>query len=71
MKWEVVLKDKEQGGLGLGRLKERNLALLGKWLWRFSMDQGSLWHSIILSRYGQDGNGWDCNQNLPRAHSIC
>lgn len=32
---------------------------------------GSLWHSIIFSRYGQDVNGWDCNQNLPRAQSLC
>lgn len=61
VKWDVVVKVKEKGGLGLGRLKERNLALLIKWLWRFSMEQGSLWHSIILSRYECDANGWNCN----------
>lgn len=27
---DVVVKDKENGGLGVGRVKERNLALKGK-----------------------------------------
>lgn len=47
VKLEVV-KYKEQGSLGLGRLKERNMALIGKWLWSrgvygipsFSADMG-------------------------------
>lgn len=30
MKWEDVGKSKEYGGLEIGHLKERNLALLGK-----------------------------------------
>lgn len=38
VKWEIVVKSKEHGGLGLGRLKDRNLVLLGKWLWRFSKE---------------------------------
>lgn len=38
MKCETVAKSKDQGGLGLGRIKERNRALLGKWLWRFSVE---------------------------------
>ena len=29
-----VSKPKKQGGLGIGPLKEMNLALLGKWPWR-------------------------------------
>lgn len=41
VKWEVVVKSKEKRGLGLDRIKERNLTLLGKWLWRFMTDQGS------------------------------
>lgn len=30
VKWEIVVKPKSQGGLGVGRMKDRNLALLGK-----------------------------------------
>lgn len=32
MKWEVVIKSKEDGGLGVGNLRKRNEALLAKWL---------------------------------------
>lgn len=42
VKWDIVVKPKAQGGLGPSRLKEKNLALLGKWLWRFSTEEGSL-----------------------------
>lgn len=52
VKWEVACLPKEQGGFGVGRLKDRNVALLSKWIWRFSTEVGSLWHSIILNKYG-------------------
>ncbi|RVW16749.1 hypothetical protein CK203_076445 [Vitis vinifera] len=35
VKWEVVSRPKELGGLGFGKISLRNIALLGKWLWRF------------------------------------
>lgn len=38
IKWQIVSKDKEDDGLGLGGTLNRNTALLGKWLWRFSME---------------------------------
>jgi hypothetical protein len=34
IKWETVCLRKEDEGLGVKRLKEFNLALLGKWWWR-------------------------------------
>ena len=37
------------------------MALLGKWLWRFPLESESLWHSIIVSKYGKHPNGWDVN----------
>lgn len=52
-------------------MKEKNIALLGKWLWRFSQEHGTLWYSIIQGRYGADANGWDCNRSLSRSHSLC
>ena len=56
-----MCRTKEFGGLGLGKTSLRNRALLGKWLWRFPKESGSLWHKVILSIYGTQFNGWDAN----------
>ena len=33
--WNLVLKDRKKGGLGVGSLLAKNLGLLGNWKWRF------------------------------------
>ncbi|KAM7479086.1 hypothetical protein LguiA_027299 [Lonicera macranthoides] len=40
---------------------QRNEALLGKWIWRFPIEQDSPWCAIIRSKYGFQKNGWDSN----------
>ncbi|KAL5539932.1 hypothetical protein UlMin_042971 [Ulmus minor] len=50
--WKLVCKSKECGGLGIGNLLLRNKALLGKWLWKFPLEQHSLWVAVIRSKYG-------------------
>ena len=59
VRWDVVCKPKTIGGLGLGNIFWRNLALLGKWLWRYPREGSALWHQVILSIYGSHSNGWD------------
>ncbi|RVW27814.1 putative mitochondrial protein [Vitis vinifera] len=61
VRWDVVCKPKTIGGLGLGNISWRNLALLGKWLWRYPREGSALWHQVILSIYGSHSNGWDAN----------
>ncbi|KAM7511057.1 hypothetical protein LguiB_009932 [Lonicera macranthoides] len=56
VKWEMVTKSKKHGGLGLGSIINRNLALLGKWLGSFHWKE-ALWHTIIVSKYGLHPNG--------------
>ena len=56
--------------VGLGRASLRNHALLGKWLWRFPKESGSLWHEVILSIYGAHTNGWDVKIMVRWSH-IC
>ena len=59
--WDVVCKPRAKGGLGFGKISLRNLALLGKWLWRYPRESTILWHQVILSIYGTHSNGWDAN----------
>ena len=59
--WDVVCKPKAKGCLGFGKIALRNVALLGKWLWRYPKEGSALWHKVILSIYGSHSNGWDAN----------
>ena len=57
--WKLVARAKTKGGLGIGRLKEKNKALLFKWLWRFPLDQESIWAKVIKIKFGVHPNRWD------------
>ncbi|XP_071688327.1 uncharacterized protein [Rutidosis leptorrhynchoides] len=60
--WEKLLLPYEEGGLNIGSLKGKNLALLGKWRWRFHTEINSLWTKIITSIYGSHG-GFDSDDS--------
>ncbi|KAL5540877.1 hypothetical protein UlMin_043269 [Ulmus minor] len=62
------LWDKEVGGKGKSLVDwklvctpKENKALLGKWLWRFPLEQHTLWAAVIRSKYGLNREGWDTN----------
>ena len=57
--WNRVARAKNIGGLGIGRLKKKNKALLLKWLWRFPLEQESIWSKVIQSKFGMHSNRWD------------
>ncbi|CAL2262014.1 unnamed protein product [Prunus armeniaca] len=58
VKWERVANSKEEGGLGVGSLREKNEALRAKWLWRLPKEPNSLWARVVKSKYGFEvGNG--------------
>jgi len=52
--WSSVCLSKEGGGLGVRRLREFNLALLGKWCWRLLEDRGCFWYRVLVARYGEE-----------------
>ena len=42
VKWDIVCSSKVKGGLGIHSLLNFNEALLGKWNWRFAMEENSV-----------------------------
>ena len=56
--WNSVSQGKEKGGLGIRRLDLLNRALLGKWVWRFAVEDNSIWRSFINTKYGSQNGGW-------------
>ncbi|XP_028127279.1 uncharacterized protein LOC114323799 [Camellia sinensis] len=52
--WDQICMSKEQGGLGVRRLVLFNLALLGKWLWRFVEERERLWRRVVVAKFGVD-----------------
>ena len=49
------------GGLGIRKLTTFNKALLGKWLWRFGIEENMLWRRVVALKYGEEfggGGGW-------------
>ncbi|GMP70607.1 hypothetical protein CsSME_00029396 [Camellia sinensis var. sinensis] len=61
VRWETVSLSRAKGGLTIGNIVARNIAFLGKWLWRFPLESESLWCSVIKSKYGVQSNGRDSN----------
>ncbi|KAJ9687316.1 hypothetical protein PVL29_015988 [Vitis rotundifolia] len=68
IRWDVVSRPKELGGLGFEKTSMRNIALLGKWLWRFPRERNGLWHKVIASIFGTHPNGWDANMVVRWSH---
>ncbi|PON53321.1 hypothetical protein PanWU01x14_203280, partial [Parasponia andersonii] len=57
--WDAVYRSKMRGGLGIGKVSDRNKALLMKWLRRFPNETNSLWYKVIKSKYELNPNNWD------------
>ncbi|GJZ82479.1 hypothetical protein Tco_0647652 [Tanacetum coccineum] len=54
-KWDYILASPKFGGLGVGSLLAKNLALLGKWKWRFLTEKDALWRKVVSCFYGSNG----------------
>ena len=45
------------GGLGIRKLTTCNKALLGKWLWRFGVEETQIWRRVVASKFGKEWGG--------------
>jgi hypothetical protein len=55
IKWDTICLQTANGGLGVKRLKEFNISLLGKWVWRLLEERESLWKVVLCAKYGEEG----------------
>ncbi|KAG5613422.1 hypothetical protein H5410_024703 [Solanum commersonii] len=56
VKWNTVMQSKLRGGLGnpgIRNLKVQNRNLLMKWLWRFIIEDNTLWKEAETTKYGE------------------
>lgn len=52
--WSTICKDKKRGSLGIKDLSTINIALLGKWCWRFTLKRDMLWRKLILGKFVEE-----------------
>uniref|UniRef100_A0A2N9IF49 CCHC-type domain-containing protein n=1 Tax=Fagus sylvatica TaxID=28930 RepID=A0A2N9IF49_FAGSY len=57
------------GGLAVRDIRCFNKALLGKWLWRYGLDQEALWRSVVEAKYGSLWGGW-CSKSGKGPHGM-
>jgi len=62
--------------LRVRRIREFNLALLGKWWWRLLEETNSLWCRVLMARYGVvegrvKGGGSDSSLWWRDIHALC
>jgi hypothetical protein len=58
--WNSICRSQEVGGLGVRRIRDFNVTLLGKWCWRLLVDSDSLWFRVLSASYGvEDGRVCD------------
>lgn len=69
MAWDRICSPKANGGLGVRRLALFNVALLGKWLWRFVEENTRLWRRVVVVKFGEGRGGW-CSGRVGQSHGL-
>ena len=57
LEWDKVCMPIANGGLGIRKLTTFNKALLGKWLWRFGIEENRLWRRVLALKFGEELGG--------------
>ncbi|KAL4271167.1 hypothetical protein GQ457_13G010790 [Hibiscus cannabinus] len=55
VKWEMLCRPVQDGGLGFTNFGTQNRCLLGKWMIRFGSDSDCLWKEVISCKYNVIG----------------
>ena len=58
LSWDKVCLPIANSGLGIRKLTTFNKALLGKWLWRFGIEENRLWRRVLALKFGEEWARW-------------
>jgi hypothetical protein len=61
VKWQVVCRPKEFGGLGIINTRIFNECLIAKWIWKIYKQKESLWVRLITAKYMPQGDFFKSN----------
>ncbi|XP_017256437.1 uncharacterized protein LOC108225996 [Daucus carota subsp. sativus] len=50
--WNKICRPKCAGGVGIAKIRERNVAMLCKWWWRCIRERERYWNKLMQSKYG-------------------
>jgi hypothetical protein len=50
IKWNIICRPKDQGGLGIEVLEIKNKCLLSKWLYKLQNEEG-VWQELLRNKY--------------------
>ncbi|KAJ0866424.1 putative RNA-directed DNA polymerase [Helianthus annuus] len=56
VRWEGIMNSKRKGGLGVGSIRDFNIAMLTKWWWRYNSNPNQLWAKVIRSIHNNNSN---------------
>jgi hypothetical protein len=51
VKWEVIPRPKDQGGLGILDTNFMNECLLAKWIWKIVQGSEHMWYKLVKVEY--------------------
>lgn len=64
--WKTVELPRSLGGLSVGNILHRNLALMYKWIWRYFAEPNSLWRRVIQAKYKYSSNSTILDLDTPK-----
>ncbi|XP_022014398.1 uncharacterized protein LOC110913887 [Helianthus annuus] len=56
VRWEGIVNSKRKGGLGVGSIRDFNIAMLTKWWWRYNSNPNQLWTKVFCSIHKNNSN---------------
>lgn len=67
--WHKICKPKDNGGLGIRRAKDQNLALLTKLGWKVATNEDALWVKLLRFKYLGSHSLFSWPSRIPASHT--